>query len=429
VSQLSVDEQSTRASAVRERYEKLTPESRAAYEKTLRVVGGGTSRQTGHWFPYPLTIVRGQGSRVWDLDGREYLDLINNYTSLIHGHAYPPVTEVVCDRVAKGTAWSANNLDQLELAARIVARVPSVDSVRFTNSGSEAAALALQVARALTGRNKLLMARYGYHGVIADFQTGSLDQPGPSTLLGRFNDAASFVEQLRAHGPEIAGVFLEPMLGAGGVLAARPEFLREVIAATRAAGAVFVLDEVQTFRMSTGGLQQVFGVEPDLTLFGKFVGGGFPVGAVGGRAEVMQVFDATKLRVYHSGTFNANPITMAAGNVTVRDLTADAIRHMEQLAERFRTGIMAAAARLGLPISVNQLGSLLNVYFMPKPPETAWQRSDQDLMQRFHLAALNHGLFFAHRGFFVLSTVLTAAEIDEAIERAAAAMADAAAEV
>jgi len=365
---------------------------------------------------------------VWDVDGREYLDLINNYTSLIHGHAYPPVVEVIHDRLARGTAWSANNLDQIELAAQIVHRIPSIDSIRFTNSGSEAAGLALQIARSLTGRNKVLMARFGYHGVIAEFQSGSLDQPGPATLVARFNDAHSFAEQLHAHRKDIAAVFLEPMLGAGGVLPARPDFLRDVIAATRAAGAMFVLDEVQTFRMSTGGLQQVFDVTPDLTLFGKFIGGGFPVGAVGGNADIMRAFDPAQLRVYHSGTFNANPITMAAGSVTVRDLTAERIRTMEQLAERLRTGLIAAATRLGLPISVNQLGSLLNVFFMPHPPETAWSRSDQEFMQRFHLAALNHGLFFAHRGFFVLSTVLTEADIDDALARAAAAMADAAAE-
>ena len=410
------------------RYLERTAKSKEWFARASKVVAGGVSRQTGHWFPYPLTLTHGKGFRVWDVDGHEYLDLINNYTSLIHGHAYPPVTAVIHAEGPKGTAWSANNMHQVDLASQIVERVHSVDQVRFTNSGSEAANLALQIARTATGRNKLLMARFGYHGVIQEFQGGSMNQPGPLTHVARFNDGASFREQLAVHGNDIAGVFLEPMLGAGGVLCAQAEFLRDVIAATHEAGALFVLDEVQTFRMSTGGLQKTLNVTPDLTMFGKFIGGGFPVGAVGGRSELMRLFDPENLIVYHSGTFNGNPIGMAAGAVTVRDLTAERIAHLGAMGERFRNGLLQAAQKLGLPLTVNLLGSLLNLYFMKQAPETAWSRTDQALIARFHLAALNHGLFFAHRGFFALSTVLDAKAIDEAIERAAAAMADVAAE-
>jgi glutamate-1-semialdehyde 2,1-aminomutase len=416
-------------SPICDRYLARTPQSGDAYRRACRSLAGGTSRQTGHWFPYPLTLTRGNGWQIWDLDGHEYLDLINNYTALVHGHAYPPATEIVAARVPRGTVWSANNLDQVELAETLVARVSSVARVRFTNSGSEAAGLALQIARAATGRSKLLMARFGYHGVIHEFQLGSTNQPGHNTCVARFNDVASFREQLDAHGRDIAAVFLEPMLGAGGVLCATAEFIGELLQASRAVGAVFVLDEVQTFRMATGGLQQVLGVTPDLTLFGKFIGGGFPVGAVGGSERLMQLFDPAALKVYHSGTFNGNPISMAAGNITVRDLTAERIAHMEGLARRFRQGLLDAAARVGLPLAVNHLGSLLNVFFMEKPPETTWTRTDQETMARFHLAALNHGLFFAHRGFFSLSTVMTDAVIDEAIARAQAAMKDVAAEL
>jgi glutamate-1-semialdehyde 2,1-aminomutase len=417
----------TRSAAVT-RYKERTARSREAYARARKSIAGGCSRQTGHWLPYPLTLTRGAGSRVWDLDGNEYIDLINNYTSLVHGHAYPPATEIIAARAQLGTAWPANNLDQIELAERICARVASVDQVRFTNSGSEAANLALQIARAATGRNKILMARFGYHGGIQEFQSGSVNQPGPLTCVARFNDVASFRDQLDAHGRDIAGVFLEPMLGAGGVLAARADFLREVAAATRAAGALFVLDEVQTFRMSTGGLQQLQGVRPDLTLFGKFIGGGLPVGAVGGSREVMRLFDPEALKVYHSGTFNANPLSMAAGEVTVRDLTAERIAHMDRLALRLRQGLLTAARGAGLPLAVNHLGSLLNLFFMESAPETTWLRSDQEQVTRFHLASLNHGVMFAPRGFFALSTVMTDALIDEAIARCAAAMRDVAAE-
>ena len=425
---LSVDETGL-DSAVRRQYSARTPLSAGYYQRTLGALAGGTSRQTAHWFPYPVTMTHGRGCRIWDVDGNEYIDLINNYTSLIHGHAYEPAVRVISDRVSKGLAWSANNLDQVQLAEEIVGRVASVDAVRFTNSGSEAAALALQIVRAATGRSKLLMARSGYHGSIHEFQLGSLNRTGPYTLIAKFNDVASFREQLDQHGSDIAGVFLEPMLGAGGVLCAKPDFLRAVIQATHAAGALLVLDEVQTFRMATGGLQQVLGVTPDLTMFGKFVGGGLPLGAVGGHRDLMELFKPENLRVYHSGTFNGNPIAAAAGYVTVHDLTSEKIGYMEQLAGRLRAGLHSAASHFGMPLTVNQLGSLLNIFFMESAPETAWTRTDQSTMQRFHLASLNHGVFFAHRGFLVLSTAMTEADIDEALARLHDAMADVMAEL
>jgi glutamate-1-semialdehyde 2,1-aminomutase len=427
--QLSVDEPGLADSAARRQYVARTPLSARHYQRTLAVLAGGTSRQTAHWFPYPLTMTHGRGCRIWDADGNEYIDLINNYTSLIHGHAYEPVIQVIADRASKGLAWSANNLDQVELAGEIARRVSSVDALRFTNSGSEAAALALQIVRAITGRTKILMARSGYHGVIHEFQLGSLNRTGPYTLIAKFNDEASFREQLDLHGADIAAVFLEPMLGAGGVLCATSGFLRAVIEATHSAGALFVLDEVQSFRMATGGLQQLLDVEPDLTMFGKFIGGGLALGAVGGRRDIMRAFDPDNLRVYHSGTFNGNPTAAAAGYVTVRDLTPEKISGMETLALRLRAGLRTAAARLSIPLTVNHLGSLLNVFFMSSAPETAWTRTDQAIMQRFHLAALNRGVFFAHRGFMVLSTAMTDADVDEAIGRLEHAMADLVAEL
>src|SRR5690606_12087086 len=167
----------------------------------------------------------------------------------------------------------------------IVARVPGMDLVRFANSGTEAANLALIIARTLTGRHKILMARYGYHGSMMEFESGAFDLPYPSTLTATYNDLASFEAVLAEHGDDVAAVFLEPAMGAGGVIEADDDFLRGVQAAARRAGALFILDEVITLRMSTGGLQAVKGIEPDLTMMGKLIGGGFPVGAVGGKAE------------------------------------------------------------------------------------------------------------------------------------------------
>jgi glutamate-1-semialdehyde 2,1-aminomutase len=390
---------------------------------------GGTSRQAGYWAPYPLTIDRAEGVHLWDVDGRRYIDLSNNYTAMVHGHAYPPIVEAVARQLPHGTGWAAGNVPQSGLAEQIVALVPSVEQLRFTNSGTEASALAFTVARVVTGRGKLLMARYGYHGSLLEFETGSFGREGPLTYLARFNDLQDFEAVLAAHGDEIAAVFLEPVLGSGGVIPASRAFLEGVMAAARKAGALCVLDEVLTFRFAAGGCQAEMGLEPDLTMFGKLIGGGFPVGAVGGRRELMRIFDPADMKVFHTGTFNANPVTMTAGGVSVRELTADRIAAMETLCEELKGGLASAAAKAGLPLSINHFGSCLNLYFSETAPESSIVREDGEIVGRFHLAAMNHGLFLAPRGMMALSTVTTRRHVQETLERAEAAMRDVATEI
>jgi glutamate-1-semialdehyde 2,1-aminomutase len=273
------------------------------------------------------------------------------------------------------------------------------------------------------------MARYGYHGSLLEFETGSFGRAGPLTHLARFNDLADFEAVLAEHGHEIAAVFLEPVLGSGGVVAASPEFLHGVKAAARKAGALFVLDEVLTFRFGAGGCQAAMDLEPDLTMFGKLIGGGFPVGAVGGARDLMRIFDPADMKVFHTGTFNANPVTMTAGGISVRELTAERIAAMERQCGELKAGLARAAERTGLPLSINHVGSCLNLYFSETAPESSIVRADGEIVGRFHLAAMNHGLFLAPRGMIALSTVFTPAHIEEAIERAEAAMQDVAAEI
>lgn len=419
--------------SIRETYEQNTPKSAAAQRRAEAAVMGGNSRGAANHGPYPLTIDHGKGARLVDIDGREYLDLINNFTSLVHGHAYPPIVEAATRQVGRGTAWVANNVWQTELAEALIERVDSFDSVRFTNSGTEAGMLALQIARTVTGRTNVLMARYGYHGSLMEFEVGSY--PGlfshslDRTLTGEYNDAASFEEILAEHGAEIAAVFLEPVMGAGGVVRAEPEFLRRVRDAAHAAGALFVLDEVIAVRLATGGTQSLVGVEPDLTMLGKLIGGGFPVGAVGGKLEYMEIFDPAAPRGVHSGTYNANPVTMAAGLVSVRELTAGRIDRMERLGERLADALTRSAGQHGLPISINRWGSLLNVFFMEEAPPATLRREDIKTISKFHLAALNHGLMVASRGLFALSTVMDDDLIDDVAQRADAAMEDVAREL
>ncbi len=393
----------------------------------------GDTRAAGYHLPYPLTLTHGRGAQVWDVDGRCYWDLAGNYTALVHGHAYPPIVEAATAAILGGTAWPARNPGQIDLAELLVDRVRSIEHIRFCNSGTEAGMLAAVVARVATGRPDILMARFGYHGSHELFEHGSFDGrlavPGNDhTLLAEYGNAESFEKVLDEHGHRVAAVFLEPVMGAGGVVTAPPEFFQRVQAAARRAGALFVIDEVIAFRLGVGGAQEALGVEPDLTMLGKLIGGGFPVGALGGRADVMSWLDPRRSRIFHSGTFNGNPVTMAAGAASVRHLSAEQIARLDALGGRLADHLAASARNLGLPFSARRVGSLLNVYFLPTAPPANLLRDDHQLMRAFHLAGMNHGLYFASRGMLVVSTVMDEASIDDIAERAAEAMADVVAE-
>ncbi len=413
---------------VRDTYLARTSGSAEAHGRAERLMPGGTSRQAGYWTPYPLTFERGEGPFLWDVDSNRYFDLINNYTAMVHGHAYPPIVEAAQRQAARGTGWAGGNRNQLDLAEQIVARVASVDQVRFTNSGSEAASLAFTIARKVTGRPKLLMARYGYHGSLMEFECGSFGHEGPTTLLATYNDLDDFQRVLSEHGSDIAAVFLEPVMGSGGVISGQRAFLQGVRDAARDVGALFVLDEVLTLRFGYGGVQGALDLNPDLTMFGKLIGGGYPVGAVGGPRDLLTIFDPSDLKLFHTGTFNANPVTMAAGGISLSHLTADRIERMSAVAGRLSDGLKRSAGRAGLPLSINHHGSCLNVYFSLTAPQASIVRTDADLIGRFHVAAMNRGLFMAPRGMIALSTVMTDAHVDEISERFDAAMADTAAE-
>ena len=405
-----------------QRYLRKTPASQEAFNRAARVVPCGNSRQAGYWAPYPLTIKSATGAWVTDIDGNRYIDLLNNYTALVHGHSYGPITDAVAKQIANGTCWAAINEAQSDLAEQLTNRVSSIEQVRFTNSGTEAVILALIIARAATGRQKILMARGGYHGSLLEFESGFFGKPGPMTYLGEYGDSDSFSQQLKQHGDEIAAIFLEPVMGASGIIAAAPEFLNEVKQAAHEAGALFVLDEVLTFRLAEGGRQQTLEFDPDLTTFGKLIGGGFPVGAVGASRELMRIFDPANLKAFHTGTFNANPVTMVAGSVSVRELTAARIEIMERQARQLKNGLLGIARNTGLALTINHVGSLLNLFFTDKHCGIHHDRDDLDIISRFHLACLNEGLFIAPRGLMALSTAFDDALIEQCLEKATRAM-------
>jgi len=418
-------------SPIEHAYIRRSPLSAAMGPRAEQVMPAGETRAAGYHTPYPLTLAEAHGVTLTDIDGNDYLDLSNNFTSLLHGHAYPPIVEAVSKVIGAGTAWPARNNTQVELAELICERVASIQLVRFCNSGTEANMLALHVARTHTGRHKVLMAKFGYHGSHEVFEAGFFGNEGqhtwPHTIVAAWGDAAAFEAILKEQGDEIAAVFLEAAMGSSGLVEAQPEFFHRVIGATHQAGAVFVLDEVITLRMAEGGHQQNLGITPDLTTLGKIIGGGYPVGAVGGRADLMNLLDPTRGRIFHSGTFNGNPVTTAAGVVSYGHLTTEAIARMGAQAARLDTHLAAAATATGLAFSSRRVGSLINMYFTPEPPAANVVREDAALMRDVHLAGMNHGLYFASRGLLVLSTVTTDDHITEMCRRFDRAFTDVAA--
>ena len=295
----------------------------------------------------PAHLKRGEGPFLWDVDGNRYIDLLGNYTSLVHGNAYPPIVEAATKAVSDGSSWPARSEAQIELATLLCERIESVERVRFCNSGTEAGMLAAHVARRLTGRKLILMARYGYHGSYDDLEVGLAGTDGERTMLADFGEATAFEALLSERGAEIAAVFLEPVLGSAGVVEPPAGFLERVAEATRRAGAMFVVDEVITLRLAEGGGQQIFEVKPDLTMFGKIIGGGFPVGAIGGSEDVMSAFDPrNRGSIFHSGTFNGNPVTCAAGAASIRELTQARIDKMAKQGERLAAELARAARQV-----------------------------------------------------------------------------------
>jgi glutamate-1-semialdehyde 2,1-aminomutase len=363
-------------------------------------------------------VERGKGPLLWDVDGNSYIDLLYNYTSLVHGHAYPRIVSAIEANVGRGSVWPAGSRDQIELAELICGRIPSIERVRFCNSGTEAGMLAAKVARAVTGRPLILKADIGYHGSYDDLENPQTPLDKQRTVIAEFGNAESFERLLRESGDKVAAVFLEAVVGAGGIIAGSPDFLHRVEAATKKVGAVFVLDEVITLRLAVGGAQSKYGLNPDLTMLGKIIGGGLPVGAVGGSKAIMDYFDPYRgPKVSHSGTFNGNVLTCVAGKVALEELTEDRIARMDQQAVILSEALESAAADYLLSAHVRHEGSLLQVAVRGFGAQVQNAQLADELTQKFHLACLNSGVFIAPRGMLALATVISDEVLDEAAGR------------
>lgn len=419
--------------------------SAALFERARRVLPGGNSRHGVFLSPFPAYAASGRGCRVTDVDGVERIDCVNNWSSLIHGHCNPAIVEAVRRQAAELMAVGMPTELEIELAELLVERLPGVEQVRFSNSGSEGVLFAIRAARAFTGRPAIAKVEGAYHGNIDAVEVsvapspelwGDPLAPAPvpategipesvlrDTLILPFNDAAASEALLRAHGERLAAVVLDPVVSRMGLVAAMPEYLRMIRDVTRELGILLIFDEVFSFRLGYHGIQGEVGITPDLTALGKIIGGGLPVGATGGRADVMAVFDMTRppLRVEHGGTYNANPMTMAAGLACLRQMTQEAYRHLDALGERLREGLHAALADCGLEGQVRGRGSLAALSFLEQPVtsyrDLRLRDADRRKLGVLHRHLMNHGVQMIPYGMFILSTPMTLRDIDFILEQ------------
>jgi len=429
--------------------------SKALFERALKVMPGGNSRTTVWNTPFPLYAARGEGCRIWDVEGVERLDFLNNYTALIHGHAHPAITAAVTAQIANGTCFPLPTESEVALAELLCGRIPSFERIRFANTGSEAVMMAVKLARAVTGRAKLAKTEGAYHGsydpVEASQDTppelwGNGDPPTVAytkgtpqgilddTVVIPFNEPAQAERIIRAHGKSLACVVIDPMPNRTGMIPASSDYLAAIRRVTRELGILLIFDEVISFRVGYRGAQGQFGGDPDVTAIGKIMGGGFPVGAVAGRASLMAEFDPRKGKppVPHGGTFNANPVTMTAGRVAMELMDEAAYQRLNDLGERLRRQAAEAFAVAGVAGQVCGAGSLFRLHMTTRRLSdyraaiaTPAQKAAQAAVTE-HL--LGNGILISPQAMGCLSSVMGEAEVDRFCEALLAALRAAAAQ-
>ena len=422
-----------------EEYVAQNARSRQLYERAKKVEPGGNTR-TGIFFsPFPLFAERGEGVYIIDVDGNRRLDFVNNNTSLILGHAHPAVVKALQEQAAKGTAFSRPTEVELELAEMIKERVPSMETLRFCNSGTEAVLNALRTAKAFTGRHKIAKCEGAYHG-IADHVIVSLNAPigpwsgpahrprpvpctaglAPSVLeevvIIPFNDTENSVRIIEEHADELAAVIIDPLLTSACIVLPEDGYLQALREVTAAHGILLIFDEVISFRVARGGVQELVGVRPDLTALAKVPMGGMPGGVWGGRADVMALYDPSRGAplLQQSGTFNGNPMTMVAGIATLKELTPPAYAKMDRLGERLRLGLNGLFKELSVPAQATGVGSLFWIHFTRAPIRNYRDtlREDSQAHQKLFFWLLNHGILSYNKGMGCLSLPMEEEHVD-----------------
>jgi len=418
-----------------------TRRSQEAFERATRVIPGGVNspaRAFGAVGGNPIFIARGEGPYLWDLDGNQYLDYVGSWGPLILGHAHPKVVRAIEETARRGSSFGAPTELETELAELIIDAVPSMEMVRFVSSGTEASMSALRLARGFTGRDKIIKFAGCYHGHVDSLlvQAGSSattlgvpNSPGVpkgctnDTLVLRYNDTQGFADVFQSQGDRIAAVILEPIVGNMGVVIPQPEFLSELRRMTEQHGALLIYDEVITgFRVAYGGAQQLFHQMPDLTILGKVVGGGMPVGAYGGRADVMKhVMPAGP--VFQAGTLSGNPVAMAAGLATLQELRDHPpYARLEELGKRLADGLTQAATAAGIPHQVARIGSMWTFFFNSQLVihYDLARKSDTARFAKFFWAMMERGVYLPCSQFEAafISTTHTVQHIDQTVAAA-----------
>ena len=419
-------------------YSAANPISAGLHKKASTFMPGGDTRNSIYWDPFPIYITSGDGTTLTDADGNQRTDFVNNMTTLILGHRPPEVTSALAEQISKGLSFPAPSPSVVRWAELMCERVPSLDKVRFVNTGTEATLNAIRAARAFTGKQKLVKCEGAYHGnhdaiqisVVPPLdEAGKADSPESvaafpgisetavdDIFIMPFNDIVTAEKIIRKHTDELAAVIVEPVNGQCGMVPAKPEFLEGLRRLTDDLGIVLIFDEVIAFRIAYGGAQDYYGVKPDLTCFGKVVGGGMPVGAFGGRDDIMSLWDPSDggSVVQHAGTFNGNPMTAVAGVATLESLTADKYEYLEHLGNMLRNKLRTLFAELEVPMSVTGVASLFALQFTPTEviDYRTYATNNKEMLQTMFIGLLNEGFLMSNRCAGNVSTVHTEDDVD-----------------
>ncbi|MFL5402618.1 MAG: aspartate aminotransferase family protein [Gemmatimonadales bacterium] len=402
-------------------YRLRTPASRRFFAEARRFLPGGDSRSTLFYRPYPAVMDRGEGCRLSDIDGNHLLDFTGNHSSLVHGYGHPAIVAAVEQQLRKGTCFPGSTEPQLQLAQLLCERIESVERIRFTNSGTEATTNAIRAAREFTGRTRIAKVEGGYHGTMDEVMVSA------GTVVIPFNDIEGAAAILEAEGSELAAVLVEPVLGSAGMIPAERDYLEMLRETTHRHGVLLVCDEVVSFRVAHGGAQECFGLTPDLTCLGKLIGGGFPLGAFGGRADIMALFDPSlgPPALPHPGSYNGNPVSMVAGAATLDLLTPAAIERLNTRGTALRQDLATAFSAAGIPAQITGLGSLFAIHLSGEPVRSYRDTlgAQTDLRHEIFLGLFNEGILIDPRGVGNISTVIGDEELDR-FSRAARSVLD-----
>ena len=396
------------------------PLSYARHDAARSAMPGGNTRTVLHYSPFPLAWAKGEGATLTDLDGNLYTDFLGEYSAGLYGHSNPLIQAAMHKAIDDGTVLGGPNVYEAELATLLKSRFPSLQQLRFCNSGTEANVFALMTAQALTGRKKIMVFDGGYHGGVLYFGHGGVPINLPlDWVLAPYNDVEGTLDLIRRHGADLAAILIEPMMGSGGCLPARRDFLGALRQAASELDIILIFDEVMTSRLSSGGLQAALGVTPDMTTLGKYLGGGASFGAFGGRADIMAHYDPEKPGSWpHAGTFNNNVLSMAAGLTGLRDVyTPAAALELNNKGDRLRDGLNALAQKHAVGLSATGCGSFIGLHFTREIVDRPMHHSEEEEARRgkwhklMHLDFIAAGLFFARRGYMALSLAITDADI------------------